>query len=101
MNVSLTKELEKFVHELVRQGRYGSASEVVRDGLRLVEEHEILRQAKLDWLRKAIKDGEESVQRYGWIDGEGAFQRLRTRVAKQAMKKRAQSATRGVRRRAG
>ncbi|PXA03882.1 type II toxin-antitoxin system ParD family antitoxin [Coraliomargarita sinensis] len=37
MNVSLTPKLEKLVEQLVAQGRYRSASEVVREGLRLLE----------------------------------------------------------------
>ena len=43
MNVSLTDKLENFVNELVEQGRYRSASEVVREGLRLLE----IREAQL------------------------------------------------------
>ena len=40
MNVSLTEELASFVSEKVASGRYGSASEVVRTSLRLLEEQE-------------------------------------------------------------
>jgi len=40
MNVSLTPELEKFVDDTVATGRYSSASEVVRAGLRKLEEQE-------------------------------------------------------------
>ncbi|MBZ5572205.1 MAG: type II toxin-antitoxin system ParD family antitoxin [Acidobacteriia bacterium] len=40
MNVSLTDELEKFVSAKVESGRYNSASEVVREALRLLEEHD-------------------------------------------------------------
>ena len=40
MNVSLTPELEKFVGAKVKSGRYNSASEVVREALRLLEEHD-------------------------------------------------------------
>ena len=43
MNVSLTPELEKFVNAKVDSGRYNSASEVVREALRLLEEHEHVR----------------------------------------------------------
>jgi antitoxin ParD1/3/4 len=44
------KTLGKFVNDLVREGRYGSQSEIVREGLRLVEE----REAKLKALRETI-----------------------------------------------
>ena len=47
MNVSLTPELEKFVSGKVQSGRYNSASEVVREALRLLEEHESVRAAQL------------------------------------------------------
>ena len=47
MNVSLTPELEKFVASKVDSGRYNSASEVVREALRLLEEHERSRAAQL------------------------------------------------------
>jgi antitoxin ParD1/3/4 len=47
MNVSLTPELEKFVSTKVESGRYNSASEVVREALRLLEEHDSARAAQL------------------------------------------------------
>ena len=47
MNVSLTPELEKFVSAKVEAGRYNSASEVVREALRLLEEHDQNRAARL------------------------------------------------------
>lgn len=52
MNVSLGNRWEEFVESAVKSGRYGSASEVVREGLRLVEE----REAKLAALRGTIED---------------------------------------------
>jgi putative addiction module CopG family antidote len=45
MNVSLTPELEKFVSAKVGSGRYNSASEAVREALRLLEEHDCARAA--------------------------------------------------------
>jgi antitoxin ParD1/3/4 len=47
VNVSLTPELEKFVTAKVHSGRYNSASEVVREALRLLEEHDASRTARL------------------------------------------------------
>ncbi len=59
MNVSLTPELEQFIARKVESGRYQSASEVIRDGLRLLLEREELHQKKLDELRRDIALGLE------------------------------------------
>jgi len=50
MNVSIGDRWEGFVESVVKNGRYNSASEVVREGLRLVEE----REAKLQALRATL-----------------------------------------------
>ncbi len=60
MNVSLTKELEQLVNDKVRSGRYLSASEVVREALRLLEERDRLRRLHLEELRKEIRKGLDS-----------------------------------------
>ena len=57
MNVSVGDRWEGFVASIVAQGRYGSASEVVREGLRLVEEREAKLQALRDTLDAAIARG--------------------------------------------
>ena len=51
---------EAFIKDQIQQGRYASASEVVRDGLRALEDREKLRAAKLETLRKEIQRGEQS-----------------------------------------
>ena len=57
---TIGQHYEGLVRELVASGRYASASEVLRDGLRLIEEREHLRRAKLEALREAIREGFES-----------------------------------------
>jgi antitoxin ParD1/3/4 len=60
LNVSLTPHLEAFIHETVTSGRYQSASEVVRTALRLLEEREQERAARIERLRQEIQKGLES-----------------------------------------
>lgn len=57
MNVSLTPELEKLVSKKVASGRYGSASEVVREALRLLEDRDHEQQVRLGELRAAVAEG--------------------------------------------
>jgi len=57
MNVSLTPKLIALVEDHVRSGRYQSASEVVREALRLLEDVEQIRAARLKELRKDIAAG--------------------------------------------
>jgi antitoxin ParD1/3/4 len=54
MNVSLTPELDSFVTGKVESGRYNSASEVVREALRLLEEHDRARSAQLAGFNQEI-----------------------------------------------
>jgi antitoxin ParD1/3/4 len=56
---SIGDHYEAFAKELVASGRYASVSEVLRDGLRLMEEREALRAWKQAELQKAIKEGLE------------------------------------------
>lgn len=59
MNVSVGERWQRFVEEAVRSGRYGSASEVVREGLRLVEEREARLAALRETLDRAVAEGGE------------------------------------------
>ena len=60
LNVNLTPELEAIVRAKVASGRYGSASEVVRDALRLMETRDQEHDARLQWLRREIQAGIDS-----------------------------------------
>ena len=60
MNVSLTPQLEALVQRKVESGLYGSASEVMREALRLLEERDRLRSMRLEALRAEIQQGLDS-----------------------------------------
>jgi antitoxin ParD1/3/4 len=77
MNISLTKELEQLVQKKVRSGRYPSASEVVREALRLLEERDQLREAHMKKLREKIALGLAQLDRGQGIPGEDVFAEIR------------------------
>ncbi len=56
-NINLTDHFDRFIEAEVKSGRYGNASEVVRDSLRLMERRQQEERAKLKWLRGAVREG--------------------------------------------
>lgn len=87
MNVSLTAELEAFFKGAVKSGRYCSASEAVREGLRLLQE----REAKFLRLKRDIEDGLNSGEAR-----EGSFTDLARRLRKDWDEKQTALANSGV-----
>jgi antitoxin ParD1/3/4 len=85
MNINLTPQLEEMVREKVASGLYTSASEVVREALRLMDEKDRMRAAKLDQLRQDVQEGLNSGPATAW-DPEETKQAGR---AKRAAKPRA------------
>jgi len=77
MNISLTPELEHLVAEKVKTGRYASASEVIREGLRLLEEQEQLKLQRLASVRQKIDRGLEQLDKGQGIPGSEARRRIR------------------------
>lgn len=79
MNVSLTPELERLVQEKVASGLYSSASEVVREALRLLQERDELRRLRFQELQREIAKGIDAADRGELIPGEEVFRELRKR----------------------
>ncbi|MFA6244000.1 MAG: type II toxin-antitoxin system ParD family antitoxin [Candidatus Hydrogenedentales bacterium] len=84
MNVSLTPELETYIQAKVTSGRYSSASEVMREALRLLQDHDQLQAIKLEALRKEIAIGIEQADRgeFSPLDIEETIAKARARNAK-------------------
>jgi antitoxin ParD1/3/4 len=81
MNVSLTPELEKLVHRKVETGRYTSASEVIREGLRLLDERDEMRELQKNEIRKQIAAGMVSLRAGKGTDGEGFLANMDAELA--------------------
>jgi antitoxin ParD1/3/4 len=60
-NINLTEHFDEFIKRQVSSGRYSNASEIVREALRLLEEKEQGRQARLKALRQAAKQGFDEI----------------------------------------
>lgn len=77
MNVSVGRELEDFVRSKVETGDYASASEVVREGLRMLREKDLVLAAKLQALRGEIQTGADQAAAGDLLDGPDAMEHLR------------------------
>ena len=66
-NVNLTEHFDHFIEAGVTSGRFSNASEVVREGLRLLEQREQEDKAKLEWLRAAAKEGFDDIERGDYV----------------------------------
>jgi antitoxin ParD1/3/4 len=87
MNINLTPHLENIVRQKVTSGLYASASEVIREALRLMEEHDQARAIKLEQLRQDIRDGLNSGEPTPWnpeeIKQEGRKRRVTRNTGKE------------------
>jgi antitoxin ParD1/3/4 len=62
-NVNLTDHFDRLIQAGVDSGRFSNASEMVREGLRLLEQREQEDRAKLEWLRGAVQEGVNDLER--------------------------------------
>ena len=67
-NVNLTEHFDRFIEKRVASGRFSNASEVVREGLRLLEQREQEDKAKLEWLRAEAQKGFDEIDRGEYME---------------------------------
>lgn len=72
-NVNLTDHFSRFIEGRIRSGEYANASEVVRDGLRLLEQRRLEDRAKIESLRAAVEEGIADIER-------GSYSTVRSRA---------------------
>jgi antitoxin ParD1/3/4 len=61
-NVHLTEHFDSLIADGIESGRFSNASEVVREGLRLLEQRQREDEAKIEWLRSAVQDGIDAIE---------------------------------------
>ena len=84
MNVSLTKELETFVSRKVKSGGYGSASEVIRESLRLLEQEDLNKRFTFSTradLEAKLMEGVEALDRGECVPASEVEREIRQRSA--------------------
>jgi len=80
MNVSLTPELEKYVHDKVNGGMYTSASEVVRESLRVMHSFEDLQKKRIQELDDSIAISMQQIQHGQKIAGDVSYKKMKNKI---------------------
>jgi antitoxin ParD1/3/4 len=89
-NIALTPHLDRFVRNKIQSGRYQSASEVVRESLRIMEQVEQQRQSALSEISEKIRIGYEQFKRGQTVDPDDVLAEIgaMSKAARKAAKKR-------------
>ena len=82
MNVSLTLELEEYIARKIKTGLYKSASEVIREALRMLRERDRTQQGELATLHREIQTGLDQLDRGEGIPGEQVLAEIRGRTSR-------------------
>ncbi len=88
MNVSLTPELEKYIHDKINSGLYSSASEVVRESLRLMHTYDDLQQHRIDQLNQAIDLGLSQIKSGKTVSASESYERIKKKINTIAKRKK-------------
>jgi len=81
MNISLAPELEKFIQAKVDSGLYTSASEVIRESLRLLSTYDELQKKRVEQLNQAIDAGLMQLQKGQSVNAEEVYKRLQKKIS--------------------
>lgn len=76
MNIHLTPELERLVQSKVQSGHYGSASEVVREALQILEQRDEVFAIRKEEIRTQIEEGWQSARRREFVNGDEVLDRI-------------------------
>ena len=82
MNISLTPELEKFVQDKVSSGMYTSASQVIRESLRLLHTHDDLQTQRINQLNQAMDIGLQQLSSGKKISANESYNRMKKKIDK-------------------
>lgn len=82
MNISLTPELEKFVQDKVACGMYTSASEVIRESLRLLHTYEDVQKQRIGQIQHAINIGMQDIENQNIIGGNESREKMKAKLSK-------------------
>ncbi|KAM3094407.1 type II toxin-antitoxin system ParD family antitoxin [Phormidesmis sp. 146-12] len=77
MDVSLTPEIERFIHSQVESGKYGSAADVIQAGIWLLEERDRIYKGRFEELCREVSIGVEQLDRGERLDGRAVIEQLR------------------------
>ena len=84
MNISLTPELEHFIQDKVNSGMYTSASEVIRESLRLLHTHDDLQNQRIKHLNQAIDIGLQQLNAGKKVSSHESYDRMKQKINKLA-----------------
>jgi antitoxin ParD1/3/4 len=94
-SVSLTPHFQNLIQQLVAEGQYNNVSEVVREGLRMIEERRKEQKLKLKALKQAIKLGQDDIKagRYITINSQEELEKLFAELGRRVVAKSKRSKT--------
>jgi len=87
VNISITPELDAFLQERVKSGRYQTTSEVVREALRLLERQERELEQSLSRLKTKLANGAAEAERGALLDGDQVFDELKEMIEERRRQK--------------